>query len=88
MREINRRRALALQEAVERIEAEFGGVGELILSEFQRMPSIALKDCIFHGYPDDALANDVVLEAWEILMLLRTLHDRYADEVLGPSEAA
>lgn len=85
MREINRRRALALQEAIKRIEAEFGHVDDLVMFE-ERAPCVPLKECNY-GFPDDTLANDVTMEPWEILMLLHCLHDRYADEILGPSEA-
>lgn len=86
MREINRRRALALQEAIKRIEAEFGHVDDLVMFE-ERAPCVPLKECNY-GFPDDALADDVMMEPWEILMLLHRLHDRYVEEFLGPSEAS
>jgi hypothetical protein len=86
VREINRRRALALQEAIKRIEAEFGHVDDLVMFE-ERAPCVPLKECNY-GFPDDTLANDVTMEPWEILMLLHRLHDRYVEEFLGPSEAS
>jgi hypothetical protein len=87
VREINRRRALALEEVIKRIEAEFGHVGDLIMFE-ERAPCVPLRECNGHGYPDDTLANDVTMEPWEILMLLHRLHDRYVEEFLGPCEAS
>lgn len=81
-----RARMDALDAAVQGIEAAFGTIGDQIMGGTGLLPEIRLENCIMHGFPEDTLANDVVLAPWEVLTVIETLRDAYRDQALAPSE--
>lgn len=74
-----RARLHAIDDMIGRMTEEFGDLGEMILDHNERHPvTVRLCDCVYHGFPEGVLANDVELDLWEVLGVLLALRTSYA----------
>lgn len=81
-----RRRLMAVAQAREEIEEEWGDLTAQIMAGHGTEPLIGLHTGP-HAYPDDHLANDVRLAPWEVFRLLQRLHDALS-EALSEQEVS
>jgi hypothetical protein len=81
-RPIFRERLAAIDSAISAIEGAFGDLVE----QFDTAGDPQVSAVVFHGWPDDVLANDAKLTPWEVFYLLRKVREAYASDVLGPAE--